>query len=77
MASLATETKDSGVRINKHIGKTMEEKQEINVEEVKTETESETRKRIAKQNDEILELGSRHLQQDLSRQAIKDGSRNN
>ena len=74
VVSVKTETKDSGVIINKNIGKTMEEKQEINVEEVKTVTESETRKRIAKQNDEILELGSRHQQQDLARQAIKDGT---
>ena len=75
VASLATETKDSGVTINQHLKeKKVEEKQEINVEEVKTVTESETRKRIAKQNDEILELGSRHQQQDLARQAIKDGT---
>jgi len=37
-------------------------------------TESETRKSIAKQNDEILELGARHQQQDLARQAIKEGT---
>ena len=75
VASLATETKDSGVTINQHLKeKKVEEKQEINVEEVKTVTESETRKRIAKQSDEILELGSRHQQQDLARQAIKDGT---
>ena len=76
VASLATETKDSGVTINQHLNKEnkVEEKQEINVEEVKTVTESETRKRIAKQSDEILELGSRHQQQDLARQAIKDGT---
>ena len=76
VASVKTETKDSGVTINQHLNKEnkVEEKQEINVEEVKTVTESETRKRIAKQNDEILELGSRHQQQDLARQAIKDGT---
>jgi len=76
VASVKTETEDSGVRINQHLNKEnkVEEKQEINVEEVKTVTESETRKRIAKQNDEILELGSRHQQQDLARQAIKDGT---
>ena len=75
VVGLKPEAEDSGVRINKNIGKTMkEENLEIDVEEVKTETESETRKRIAKQSDEILELGSRHLQQDLARQAIKDGT---
>ena len=76
VASVKTETKDSGVTINQHLNKEnkVEEKQEINVEEVKTVTESETRKRIAKQSDEILELGSRHQQQDLARQAIKDGT---
>ena len=76
VASVKTETKDSGVTINQHLNKEnkVEEKLEINVDEVKTVTESETRKRIAKQNDEILELGSRHQQQDLARQAIKDGT---
>ncbi len=75
VVGLKPEAEDSGVRINKNIGKTMkEENLEIDVEEVKTETESLTRKAIAKQNDEILELGSRHLQQDLARQAIKDGT---
>jgi HK97 family phage major capsid protein len=74
--SLATETNSVGV--NKTIihkkEKIMEQEQEINVEDVKSVTASETAKRIAKENDEILELGSRHLQQDLARQAIKEGT---
>jgi len=65
----------SGVNINLNIGKTMEEEiKQIDVEEVKAETVSKTIEQIAKQNDEILELGSRHNQQDLSRQAIKEGT---
>ena len=68
---------ETGVRIkpNKPLKEIkMEDKKEINVEEVKLVTESETRKAIAKQNDEILELGARHQQQDLARQAIKEGT---
>ena len=74
--SLATETNSVGVnktKIHKK-EKIMEQEQEINVEDVKSVTASETAKRIAKENDEILELGSRHLQQDLARQAIKEGT---
>ena len=76
MESLATETNSVGVnktKIHKK-EKIMEQEQEINVEDVKSVTASETAKRIAKENDEILELGSRHLQQDLARQAIKEGT---
>ena len=72
---IKAEAESSGVIIkNNNIGKTMEQKEEINVEEVKATTVSETQKRIAKENDEILELGARHQQQELSRQAIKDGT---
>ena len=69
--------KESGVNITdiKTIQvKTMTEKNETNVDDIRSETVNETRKSIAKQNDEILELGSRHFQSDLARQAIKEGT---
>ena len=53
---------------------TMTDNNEINVDDIRSETVNETRKSIAKQNDEILELGSRHFQSDLARQAIKEGT---
>jgi len=69
--------KESGVNITdiKSIQvKTMTEKNETNVDDIRSEAVNETRKSIAKQNDEILELGSRHFQSDLARQAIKEGT---
>ena len=69
--------KESGVNITdiKSIKvKTMTEKNETNVDDIRSEAVNETRKSIAKQNDEILELGSRHFQSDLARQAIKEGT---
>jgi len=46
---------------------------EIDIEKIKTLTVTETRANVAKENDEILELGSRHSQSDLARTAIRDG----
>jgi HK97 family phage major capsid protein len=46
---------------------------EIDIEKIKTSAVTETRANVAKENDEILELGSRHSQSDLARTAIRDG----
>lgn len=46
---------------------------EINIDELKTSVVSETRANVAKENDEILELGSRHNQGVLARKAIREG----
>jgi HK97 family phage major capsid protein len=46
---------------------------EIDIEKIKTSAVTETRANVAKENDEILELGSRHSQSDLARAAIREG----
>lgn len=46
---------------------------EINVEDVRNSAVKETRATIARDNDEILELGSRHNQSELARKAIREG----
>tara|TARA_Y100001970_G_scaffold68283_1_gene86972 strand:- start:10208 stop:12220 length:2013 start_codon:yes stop_codon:yes gene_type:complete len=46
---------------------------EINVDDVRNAAVKETRESIARANDEILELGSRHNQSELARKAIREG----
>jgi HK97 family phage major capsid protein len=46
---------------------------EINVDDVRKAAVKETRESIARANDEILELGSRHNQSELARKAIREG----
>tara|TARA_Y100000004_G_scaffold195940_2_gene264401 strand:- start:8035 stop:10602 length:2568 start_codon:yes stop_codon:yes gene_type:complete len=61
---------------NKHTTKVeiMEnEKQEINLDEVKSKSVDEARKEFQKNSKEIIDLGVRHNKRDLANQAIKDG----
>lgn len=59
---------------NLKVKKMSEEKTvNINVDEISASVALETRQNVAKENDEILELGSRHCQSELARKAIKDG----
>lgn len=49
------------------------EKQEINLDEVKSKSVDEARKEFQKNSKEIIDLGVRHNKRDLANQAIKDG----
>ena len=49
------------------------EKQEINLDEVRTQSVDEARKEFQKNSKEIIDLGVRHNKRDLANQAIKDG----
>ena len=49
------------------------EKQEINLDEVRSQTADEVRKEMAKNSKEIIDLAARHNKRDLADQAIKDG----
>ena len=49
------------------------EKQEINLDEVKNKSVDEARKEFQKNSKEIIDLGVRHNKRDLANQAIKDG----
>ncbi len=46
---------------------------EINIDEIRSVAVSDAKRTIAKENDEILELGYRHNQSDLARKAIREG----
>ena len=60
--------------LNTHKVKIMEnEKQEINLDEVRTQSVEEARKEFQKNSKEIIDLGVRHNKRDLANQAIKDG----
>ncbi len=50
------------------------EKQEINLDEVRTQSVDEARKEFQKNSKEIIDLGARHNKRDLANQAIKDGA---
>ena len=50
------------------------EKQEINLDEVRTQSVDEARKEFQKNSKEIIDLGVRHDKRDLANQAIKDGA---
>ena len=49
------------------------EKQEINLDEVRSQSVDEARKEFQKNSKEIIDLGVRHNKRDLANQAIKDG----
>nr|BAR29267.1 phage major capsid protein [uncultured Mediterranean phage uvMED]BAR29310.1 phage major capsid protein [uncultured Mediterranean phage uvMED]BAR29329.1 phage major capsid protein [uncultured Mediterranean phage uvMED]BAR29359.1 phage major capsid protein [uncultured Mediterranean phage uvMED]BAR29400.1 phage major capsid protein [uncultured Mediterranean phage uvMED] len=49
------------------------EKQEINLDEVRSKSVDEARKEFQKNSKEIIDLGVRHNKRDLANQAIKDG----
>ena len=49
------------------------EKKEINLDEVRTQSVDEARKEFQKNSKEIIDLGVRHNKRDLANQAIKDG----
>ena len=49
------------------------EKKEINLDEVRTQSADEARKEFQKNSKEIIDLGVRHNKRDLANQAIKDG----
>ena len=60
--------------LNTHKVKIMKnEKQEINLDEVRTQSVEEARKEFQKNSKEIIDLGVRHNKRDLANQAIKDG----
>jgi len=50
------------------------EKQEINLDEVRTQSVDDARKEFQKNSKEIIDLGVRHDKRDLANQAIKDGA---
>ena len=49
------------------------EKQEINLDEVRSQSVDEARKEFQRNSKEIIDLGVRHNKRDLANQAIKDG----
>jgi HK97 family phage major capsid protein len=49
------------------------EKKEINLDEVRTQSVEDARKEFQKNSKEIIDLGVRHNKRDLANQAIKDG----
>jgi HK97 family phage major capsid protein/HK97 family phage prohead protease len=49
------------------------EKKEINLDEVRTQSVDEARKEFQRNSKEIIDLGVRHNKRDLANQAIKDG----
>jgi len=49
------------------------EKKEINLDEVRSQSVDEARKEFQKNSKEIIDLGVRHNKRDLANQAIKDG----
>ena len=49
------------------------EKQDINLDEVRSQSVDEARKEFQKNSKEIIDLGVRHNKRDLANQAIKDG----
>jgi HK97 family phage major capsid protein/HK97 family phage prohead protease len=49
------------------------EKKEINLDEIRTQSVDEARKEFQKNSKEIIDLGVRHNKRDLANQAIKDG----
>ena len=49
------------------------EKNDINLDEVRTQSADEARKEFQKNSKEIIDLGVRHNKRDLANQAIKDG----
>ena len=49
------------------------EKQEINLDEIRSQSVDEARKEFQKNSKEIIDLGVRHNKRDLANQAIKDG----
>jgi len=51
----------------------MDEKKEINLDEVRSQSVDEARKEFQKNSKEIIDLGVRHNKRDLANQAIKDG----
>ena len=57
---------------NIQVTKMENEKQEINLEEVRSQSADEARKEFAKNSKEILDLAAKHNKRDLGNQAIQD-----
>ena len=57
---------------NIQVTKMENEKQEINLDEVRSQSADEARKEFAKNSKEILDLAAKHNKRDLGNQAIQD-----